>query len=231
MSKRLTIRDWAEDDRPREKMLRKSAFALSDAELLAILIGSGNAEETAVELSRRILHDSADNLNELAKLSVSELCKNYKGIGQAKALTIVAAMELGKRRKATEFLQHQKITFSKDAALLFERYLADLQQEEFWAAFLDHKLQLIDVCRISQGSRSSTTVDMKILLKLALEKSAHAMMVAHNHLSCSEEPSNEDFAITEKIKKACKTVEIKLVDHIIIARGNYYSFADHNFME
>ncbi|GHT17336.1 hypothetical protein FACS189429_1190 [Bacteroidia bacterium] len=230
-SKRLTIRDWSEDDRPREKMLLKGVKALSDSELLAILIGSGNVKETAVELARRILHDTADNLNELALLSVSELCKRYQGIGQAKAVTIVAAMELGKRRKSTEFLQRPQLRFSKDTAAFFEPYLADLQQEECWVAFLDHKLQLINFKKIAQGGKTSTIIDIKILLKAALENSANAIVVAHNHLADSAKPSQEDFALTEKIGNACKILEIRLVDHIIIARGNFYSFADNGIIK
>ncbi|MDR2825016.1 MAG: DNA repair protein RadC [Prevotellaceae bacterium] len=229
-TRRLTIREWAKDDRPREKMLLKGANALSDAELLAILIASGNAKETAVELARRILHGAADNLNELANITVSELCKLYKGIGQAKAITIVAAMELGRRRKAAGFLQRQKFIFSKDAADFFTPYLADLRQEECWAAFLDHKLQLIDFKKIAQGGKFSTIIDIKFLLKSAIEKSAFGVVVAHNHLSNNAEPSDEDFAVTEKIANACKILEIKFIDHVIIARGAYYSFADNNFV-
>ena len=145
--KRLTIRDWAEDDRPREKMLRKGAHSLSDAELLAILIGSGNRDESAVELSRRIMHDCQDNINELAQLSITDLCKRFKGIGEAKAITIMAALEIGKRRKTSEILERKKITSSLDLFDLFEPQLVDLPHEEFWLGLLNGANKVIEIKR------------------------------------------------------------------------------------
>ena len=228
--KRLTIRDWAEDDRPREKMLRKGAHSLSDAELLAILIGSGNRDESAVELSRRIMHECSDNINELAQLSITDLCKRFKGIGEAKAITIMAALEIGKRRKTSEILERKKITSSLDLFDLFEPQLVDLPHEEFWIGLLNGANKVIEIKRLTQGGSRQTVVDIPILLKMALEKSALAMVVAHNHPSGQNRPSNEDEQITRKIKVGCEAIGITLLDHIIIAKGQYYSFADEGKM-
>lgn len=228
--KRLTIRDWAEADRPREKMLRKGAQSLSDAELLAILIAIGNKNETAVELTRRILHECHDNLNELAQLSIADLCKRFKGIGEAKAITIMAALELGKRRKTSEMLERKKITSSKDLFELFEPQLIDLPHEEFWLGFLNGANKVIEIKRLTQGGSRQTVVDVAMLLKMALEKSAQAVVVAHNHPSGQNRPSHEDEIITKRIKTGCEAIGIALLDHIIIARGEYYSFADEGKM-
>lgn len=224
--KRLTIREWAEDDRPREKMLRKGAQSLSDAELLAILIGSGNRDESAVELSRRIMRDCRDNLNELAQLSIADLCKRFKGIGEAKAITIMAALEIGKRRKTSEILERKKITSSLDLFDLFEPQLVDLPHEEFWIGLLNGANKVIEIKRLTQGGSRQTVVDIPMLLKMALEKSAQALVVAHNHPSGQNRPSHEDEQITRRIKTGCEAIGITLLDHIIIAKGQYYSFAD-----
>ena len=228
--KRLTIRDWAEDDRPREKMLRKGSQSLSDAELLAILIASGNKDESAVELSRRILHECHDNINELAQLTIHDLCKRFKGIGEAKAITIMAALELGKRRKTNEILERKKITSSLDLFELFEPLLVDLAHEEFWIGLLNGANKMIETKRLTQGGSKQTVVDVPMLLKLALEKSAQAVVVAHNHPSGQNRPSAEDDQITRRIKEGCKAIGISFLDHIIIARGQYYSFADEGKM-
>lgn len=228
--KRLTIRDWAEDDRPREKMLRKGSVSLSDAELLAILIGSGNRDESAVELSRRIMRESHDNINELAQLTVNDLCKSFKGIGEAKAITIMAALELGKRRKTSEFLERKKITSSIDLFELFEPQLVDLPHEEFWIGLLNGVNKVIEIKRLTQGGTRQTVVDIPMMLKLALEKSAQTIVVAHNHPSGQNRPSLEDQQITNNIKDGCKAIGISFIDHIIIARGEYYSFADEGKM-
>lgn len=224
--KRLTIRDWAEDDRPREKMLHKGIHSLSDAELLAILIGSGNRDESAVELSRRILRECHDNINELAQLSINELCKRFKGIGEAKAITIQAALEIGKRRKTSEMLERKKISCSTDLFNLFEPQLVDLAHEEFWAGFLNGAHKVLEIKRLTQGGSRQTVVDVPMLLKMALEKSAQAVVVAHNHPSGQNRPSREDEDITRHIKAGCTAIGINFLDHIIIARGTYYSFAD-----
>jgi DNA repair protein RadC len=228
--KRLTIREWAEDDRPREKMLRKGAQSLSDAELLAILIGSGNRDESAVELSRRIMRECKDNINELAQLSIADLCKRFKGIGEAKAITIMAALEIGKRRKTSEILERKKITSSLDLFNLFEPQLVDLPHEEFWIGLLNGANKVIEIKRLTQGGSRQTVVDIPMLLKMALEKSAQALVVAHNHPSGQNRPSHEDEQITRRIKAGCEAIGITLLDHIIIARGAYYSFADEGKM-
>jgi DNA repair protein RadC len=228
--KRLTIRDWAEDDRPREKMLRKGAQSLSDAELLAILIGSGNRDESAVELSRRIMRECHDNINELAQLTVNDLCKRFKGIGEAKAITIMAALELGKRRKTNEIIERKKITSSIDLFDLFESQLVDLPHEEFWIGLLNGANKVIEIRRLTQGGSRQTVVDVPMLLKMALDKSALAVVVAHNHPSGQNRPSHEDEVITRHIKSGCEAIGITLLDHIIIARGEYYSFADEGKM-
>ncbi|ADQ80342.1 DNA repair protein RadC [Paludibacter propionicigenes WB4] len=228
--KRLTIRDWAEDDRPREKMLCKGCQCLSDAELLAILIGSGNRDESAVELSRRIMHECSDNINELAQLSITDLCKRFKGIGEAKAITIMAALEIGKRRKTSEVVERKKITSSLDLFDLFEPQLVDLPHEEFWVGLLNGANKVIEIKRLTQGGSRQTVVDIPMLLKMALEKSALAVVVAHNHPSGQNRPSHEDEQITRKIKVGCEAIGITLLDHIIIAKGQYYSFADEGKM-
>lgn len=224
--KRLTIKDWSEDDRPREKMARKGASSLSDAELLAILIGSGNKDESAVELSRRIMRECKDNINELARLKINDFCKRFKGIGEAKAITIMAALELGKRRKTSEILERKKITSSTDLFHLFEPVLIDLIHEEFWVALLDGANKVLETRRLTQGGQQQTVVDLPMLLRLSLEKSALAIAVAHNHPSGQNHPSNEDNQITRRIKQGCDAIGIRFLDHIIIAQGKYYSFAD-----
>jgi len=228
--KRLTIREWAEDDRPREKMLRKGTQSLSDAELLAILIGSGSKNETVVELSRRILHECHDNLNELAQLTIHDLCKRFKGIGEAKAISIMAAMELGKRRKMSETLKRKKITSSMHLFDLFEPLLNDLPHEEFWVAMLNGANKVIDVKRLTQGGTRQTVVDIPLLLKMSIEKSAQIIVVAHNHPSGQNRPSHEDELITKRIKTGCEAIGINLLDHIIIAHNEYYSFSDEGKM-
>ena len=221
----LSIKNWAEDDRPREKLLNKGASVLSDAELLAIMIGSGSRNESAVQLCRKILKASHDNLNELARLSIDELCK-FKGIGEAKAITISAALELGNRRKTNEVRERARITQSRDLFELFEPILLDLKHEEFWVALLNGANKVLDVKRLMQGGTRQTVVDIPMILKMSLEKSAPAIAVAHNHPSGQDNPSREDDAITQRIKKGCEAIDIRLLDHIIIAGGKYYSFAD-----
>lgn len=221
----LSIKNWAEDDRPREKLLNKGASVLSDAELLAIMIGSGSRNESAVQLCRKILKASHDNLNELARLSIGELCK-FKGIGEAKAITISAALELGNRRKTNEVRERARITQSRDLFELFEPILLDLKHEEFWVALLNGANKVLDVKRLTQGGTRQTVVDIPMILKMSLEKSAPAIAVAHNHPSGQDNPSREDDAITQRIKKGCEAIDVRLLDHIIIAGGKYYSFAD-----
>jgi len=211
-------------------MLRKGTQSLSDAELLAILIGSGSKNETVVELSRRILHECHDNLNELAQLTIHDLCKRFKGIGEAKAISIMAAMELGKRRKMSETLERKKITSSKHLFDLFEPLLNDLPHEEFWVAMLNGANKVIDVKRLTQGGTRQTVVDIPLLLKMSIEKSAQIIVVAHNHPSGQNRPSHEDELITKRIKTGCEAIGINLLDHIIIAHNEYYSFSDEGKM-
>lgn len=226
----LTITEWAEEDRPREKLLQKGINSLSDAELLAILIGSGNTEETAVELSRRILKRAQDNLHELGKFSTNELIQNFKGIGQAKAITIVAAMELGKRRKLAETLDKKQISSSIDVFNLFQPLLADLPHEEFWILILNRANKVVEKLKISQGGISGTVVDARIILKNAIDKLASSVVLCHNHPSGNIQPSNEDRNITLKLKTAFETVDIHLIDHVIISGNKYYSFADEGIL-
>ncbi len=226
-SRRLTIRQWAEDDRPREKMLKKGQQSLSDAELLAILIGSGNKDESAVELSRRILQECSNNLNELARLSVAELCRQFKGIGEAKAITIKAALELGNRRKANAAIERKCIRNSTELFDVFEPIMADLPHEELWVALLNGANKVMEVKRLTQGGTRSTVVDVPMLLRLALERSAAAIAIAHNHPSGQCRPSREDHSITRQTKAGCEAIGIRFLDHLIVAGGTYYSFMDN----
>lgn len=224
--KRLTITNWAEEDRPREKLMQKGIASLSDAELLAILIGSGNTEETAVELSRRILKHSQDNLLELGRRTVKELVANFKGIGEAKAIAIVAAMELGRRRKHAESLEKKQITASEDIFNLFYPLLSDLPHEEFWLLLLNRGNKVIDQVKISQGGLAGTVVDTRIILKAAIDKLASSVVLCHNHPSGRKTPSREDAQLTSKLKTAFEAIDIAMLDHLIIAGREYYSFAD-----
>ena len=227
---KLGIKSWAEEDRPREKMMLKGTQALSDAELIAILIGSGNQDETAVELSRRILKSVDNNLNDLGKLSISEMIKNFKGIGEAKAITIAAALELGRRRKTEDTQTRNQICASTHIFDIFQPMLADLPHEEFWVLFLNRSNTVIHKAKISQGGTDNAPVDVKILLKTAIEKLAVGIAVCHNHPSENPTPSQRDINITQKIKTACQTMDITFFDHIIVGGKNYYSFADENLI-
>jgi DNA repair protein RadC len=222
---KLTIKAWAEDDRPREKLLLKGKRALSDAELMAILIGSGSRNETAVELCKRILQTANNNLNELAKLSVADLMK-FKGIGEAKAITIVAALELGSRRETTEVLQRERITCSKDTYLILKPELASLPYEEFWVLYLNRANKVIEKFALSRGGVSGTVADGKIIFKRALENLSSSIILAHNHPSGNLNPSHEDIKLTRKIKEAGALLDIAVLDHVIISESGYYSFAD-----
>ena len=220
-----TIKSWAEEDRPREKMLAKGKESLSDAELIAILIGSGNSNESAVDLSRRILRDNNDNLIELSKLSLNDLLK-YKGIGEAKAVTIAAALELGRRRRFSEALEKPCIRNSQLAYECFYAHLSDLNHEQFWIMLLNNANKVIKLEKIGVGGMTGTTADPKKIFKSALENNATNIMLCHNHPSGNIFPSNADKTITNNIKKAGQFLEIKILDHIIIGNDNYFSFAD-----
>ena len=230
LEKKLSIKQWAEEDRPREKMLQKGIQSLSDAELLAILIGSGNSDETAVELSRRILSASHNNLNELGKVSVADLKKSFKGIGEAKAITIAAALELGRRRNTADAIERKKVVCSRHIFEIFHPILSDLAHEEFWLLLLNKANRVIDTVKINQGGIGETIADIRLILKSAIDKRATSIAVCHNHPSGSATPSKNDIDFTEKIKIACRTVDILFHDHIIIAANNFYSFADEEII-
>jgi DNA repair protein RadC len=225
----LSIKNWSTDDRPREKLLQQGSRALSDAELIAILIGSGTRDISAVELSRKILSQNSNNLSELGKLSASDLMK-IKGIGKAKAISILAALELGRRRKDSEPVTRPKITSSNEAAGIFLSLLSDIPHEEFWVAFLNRSNTLIERFQISQGGITGTVTDIRLIMKKALELRAVSVLVCHNHPSGNLEPSIQDKEITEKIKEAAKFFDIQVLDHIIIAGKNYFSFADQGLI-
>lgn len=222
---RLSINQWAEEDRPREKMLRHGASALSNAELLAILIGSGNAEDSAVELMRKVLKDCHDNLNELGKCGVEELCR-YKGIGQAKAISILAASELGKRRRDEEARERVAIKCSEDIYRYFYPLMCDLPVEECWLLLLNRSMKVLDRVKISGGGLTETAVDIRCVLREALLKRATAMALCHNHPSGNVKPSSGDRHLTEQLKKSGEVMNIALIDHVVLADGHYYSFAD-----
>jgi DNA repair protein RadC len=227
--KKLNIKEWAVEDRPREKLISNGSRSLSDAELIAILIGSGNLEETAVELSRRILSSTDNNLNNLGRKGI-EFLKTFNGIGEAKAVTIVAALELGKRRKEAEVFNNNKITGSKDAADFFQPVLGDLNHEEFWIMLLDRGNKILDTFMVSQGGISGTVIDVRLILKTALEKLASAIILCHNHPSGTMQASDADLKITKKINDAAKLMDISVLDHIIIGQNNYLSLADEGLL-
>ena len=224
---KLSIKDWAEEDRPREKILLKGISTLSDAELLAIIIGSGNTNETAVELSQRILFSAGNSLDILSKFSIKQLISEFKGIGEAKAIGIVATMELGKRRKYAEIINRKQIICSRDIFEYFHPILCDLQYEEFWILALNRSNKIIDKIKISQGGVSQTIVDNKLILKEVLDRLASGIILCHNHPSGNCRPSRDDDAITKKVIECCRLFDIIVFDHIIICdHSNYYSYAD-----
>lgn len=223
------ILSWAEEDRPREKLLLKGKGALSDAELIAILIGSGTRELSAVDLSKIILQKASNNLNELAKLSLKDLMK-IKGIGEAKAISIAAALELGRRRKDSEVVRRPKITSSKDAYEQIRSYLMDLPHEEFWVLLLTRSNEVIRPVQISQGGISGTVADPKIIFKSALEHLASSMILAHNHPSGNLKPSEADKELTRRLVSSGKLLDIPILDHLIISEFGYLSFADEGLL-
>lgn len=222
----MKIKEWAEEDRPREKMLLKGSQSLSDAELLAILIGSGNTNETAVQLAQRILSESSNNLNELGKRTIQDLMNQFKGIGQAKAITILAALELGKRRSASDILQRPSITSSRDAFLLLHPLISDLPHEELWGLFLSRSNKVIRQVKISQGGVSETAADLRIILKAAVLDLASGVILAHNHPSGNRRPSKSDDLLTQRLKQSAQLLDISLLDHLILADNSYFSYAD-----
>lgn len=222
----MKIKEWAEEDRPREKMLLKGVSSLSEAELLAILIGSGNSNETAVQLSQRILNTVDNNLNALAKLTIQELISGFKGIGEAKAITICAALELGKRRNLADPIFRQSIRSSHDAYALFHPLLCDLPYEELWIALTNRAGKVIGKNKISQGGIGETSADLRIILKMAITALATGIILCHNHPSGNTRPSSQDDSLTKRLHKAAELLEINLLDHIILCEESYFSYAD-----
>lgn len=227
--KSLSIKSWSEDDRPREKLLHKGKSALSDAELLAILIGSGNREESAVALCKRILSDKDHKLKFLSKMGISEL-QEYKGIGEAKAISIIAALELGKRHGNSELPIFPKITSSQDAYMVLKSIIGDLEHEEFWALFLDNSNKVINKHQVSKGGITSTVVDIRLIFKKAITSGAVSIILAHNHPSGTLKPSRQDIKLTDKFKSASEIMDIKLLDHLIVTDKSYFSFADEQLL-
>jgi len=227
--KNNTIKQWAEDDKPREKLLNKGKNSLTDAELVAILINSGNRKETAVDLSRRILKDNHDNLIDLSRMSIHDLMQ-YAGIGEAKAISIIAALELGKRRRHCEARELKKVKTSHDAFEYLYGFVSDLNYEQFWVLFLDRANQMIGIKQISDGGVAGTVADPKKIFKLALEANASSVVLCHNHPSGQLKPSPQDITLTKKMVAAGETIEIKVLDHLIIGGNTFYSFADEGML-
>lgn len=225
----LPIRFWAEDDRPREKLILKGKTALSDAELIAILIGSGSRNETAVDLSKRILSQAGNNLNTLGKCAVAQLT-NFKGIGEAKAITIVAAMELGRRRRAEVAPELTKITSSKSIFEMMQPILGELPHEEFWIVYLNNSNKVINKSQLSKGGITGTMVDVRLVFKTAIENGATGIILCHNHPSGNLTASEPDKQITRKLKIGGEQLDIKVLDHVIVTENGWLSFADEGLL-
>jgi len=229
MKKNCAIKNWALSDRPREKMLEKGREALSDAELIAILFGSGNAEESAVDLSRRLLNDVGNNLINLSQLSINELMK-YKGIGEAKAVTVAAALELGRRRRFAEAARQTSVHNSQEAFEYFYARMSDLSHEQFWVLLLNSANAVIKMEQVGVGGINGTVADPRRIFKIAIENQATAIMLCHNHPSGNICPSETDRNLTSNVIECGKILGIKVLDHIIIGNNRYYSFLDKNEM-
>lgn len=225
----MSIKFLAEDDRPREKFLLKGKNSLSDAELLAIIMGSGNREDSAVELGRKILNSVENNWHNLSLLQISDLMK-FKGVGEAKAISIATALEIGRRRAAQEVPEKIQIGESKDIYKVLQPYLSDLRTEEFWAIFLNQNNRILGKSKLSSGGINQSVVDVRILFKTALEHFATGIAIAHNHPSGNLKPSHDDLKITKQVSEAGKILNIQLLDHLIIAQNSYFSFADENLL-
>jgi DNA repair protein RadC len=226
---KLSIRNWALEDRPREKVLARGIQSLSDAELIALLIGSGTRKISAVDLARQIMHMAGNNLDKLGKYSVTDF-KKLKGIGQARAISIVAALELGRRRKLADVPESAKITGSIEVYNLMYPILGDLAHEEFWVLILNRANKVIDKRKISQGGITGTVTDIRLILKMAIDNLATSMILCHNHPSGNLQPSDADISITQRLKESASLMDISLLDHIILAGKGYLSFADENLI-
>jgi DNA repair protein RadC len=229
MEQGFTIKAWAEEDRPREKLVLKGRAALSDAELIAILIGSGVQGASAVDLAKRILASVNNDLESLGKLHLKDLT-SFKGIGQARAVTVAAALELGRRRRNTDQRTKPNITSSREAFDQLYASLSDLDHEQFFILLLDRANQVLDVVQVSQGGVSGTVADAKIIFKAAIDRLASGIILAHNHPSGNLSPSQADIQLTKNLKTSGKLLEISVLDHLIIADRNYFSFADEGLM-
>jgi len=225
----IPIREWAEDDRPREKLLLKGKYSLSDAELIAILIGTGNKKESAVDIAKKILKGSQNSIVALSRQTVNDL-QSYHGIGEAKAINIIAALEMGRRRQGAEVLEREKITCSKDVFSIFQSLLGDKMYEYFWILLLDRANKVISTELISEGGVSGTVADPKKIFKITLERNASSIILCHNHPSGNIEPSEADIRLTRKLKDAGDLLDIQVLDHLIIGENKYYSFADENMI-
>lgn len=225
----MSIKFLAEDDRPREKFLLKGRNSLSDSELLAIIMGSGSRDETAVELARKILASVDNNWHQLSLLTIKDLTK-FKGVGEVKAISIATALEIGKRRASQEIPEKPQISSSNDAYQILKFHLAELRTEEFWAIFLNQSNKVIHISQLTQGGINQSIVDIRILFKNALDHFATGIIVAHNHPSGNLKPSSEDIHITKKIKEAGELMNIQLLDHLIITQNSYLSLADENLL-
>ncbi|WOC53019.1 hypothetical protein BPO_2372 [Bergeyella porcorum] len=225
----MSIKFLAEDDRPREKFLLKGKNTLSDAELLAIIIGSGNRDESAVELSRRILQSVGNNWHQLSRLSIKDLMK-FNGVGEAKAIAIAAALEIGRRKASQEVAEKKSLTSPNEAFCVFKPYLSDLQTEEVWAAFVNQKNKILHFSQISSGGISSSVVDVRVLFKTALDHFATGIFLAHNHPAGSLQPSEEDIKITKQIHQAGKLLNITLIDHLILNQTSFFSFSNEGLL-
>lgn len=225
MEQNFSIKHWAEDDKPREKLMLKGKQALSDAELIAILIGSGSRNESAVSLSKRILASVENNLTSLGKLSLKQLME-FKGIGEAKAITIAAALELGRRRRAEETLDLKKITSSKAVFEIMQPIIGELPHEEFWVLYLNNSNKVVYKSQLSKGGITGTVVDVRLIFKIALEQNATSIILTHNHPSGKLMASDADKEVTKKLKLAGDQLDIKVLDHIIITEKSYLSFQD-----
>lgn len=225
----LSIKYWSDDDKPREKLIQKGRSVLSDTELMAILIGSGSRNESAVELSKRILASANNSLNELGKLSIKQLMQ-FKGIGEAKAVTIAAALEVGRRRRGEVARKITKITSSKSVFELLQPKIGELQHEEFWIVYLNNSNKVLQTKQLSKGGITGTLVDVRLVMRQALELGSVALILAHNHPSGTLKPSNADKQITQKLKAAAQALDLKVLDHLIITEKAYFSFADEQIL-
>lgn len=222
--------DWAEDDRPREKLMMKGTHALSDAELLAILINSGTPQKTALDIAKEILASVDGNLPELGRLSISDFGK-FPGIGPARSITLMAALELGRRRTASDVKPRSQVRGANDVARYLQTFLADKPVEEFWILLLNRANKIIEPMRVSEGGLTGTVVDPRVIFRKAIEKNAVSLILCHNHPSGNTKPSEADLQITRKMKEAGKMIDIQVLDHIIVSDSGYYSFAEEGIID